>query len=189
MIKLNINAQKLAYIAKFASKEPSRFYLQGVYFTPSLEIVATDGHRMGVLKNAFTVEAGELKEGQLLFIQRGELSQIKKIKGFVSVIIEDSGAVTIKQENSVEYIPTYLIDGTFPPQWEKIKDDAVAGTKESGTWTTRAIAFNPAYMESFAYNSKDWTRVELGPTECAPVIIKSYRLGDDFTGVLMPIRW
>ena len=183
MIKLNIDAQKLAYIAKFAHKEAVRYYLQGVYFTPEREIVATDGHRLGLLKNAFTVEAGELKEGQLVYIQRGELQQIKKIKGFISVIIEDSGAVTIGD------VKTYLIDGAFPPNWRNIVNDAIAGTQESGTWTTRAVAFNPSYMESFAYNSRDWTRIELGPTDRAPMIIKSYRLGDDFTGVLMPIAW
>lgn len=183
MIKLNIDAQKLAYIAKFASKEATRFYLQGVYFTEKGEIVATDGHRMGVLKNSFTIEAGDLKEGQLVYIQRGQLQQIKKIKGFASVIIEDSGAVTIGD------VKTYLIDGAFPPQWEKIIDDAIAGTGERGNGATRAVAFNPSYMESFAYDSKDRTRIEMGPTELDAMIIKSYKLGHDFTGVLMPIVW
>lgn len=183
MIKLNIDAQKLAYIAKFASKEATRFYLRGVYFTEKGEIVATDGHRMGVLKNAFTVEEGELKEGQLVSIQRGELQQIKKIKGFVSVIIEESGAVTIGD------VTTYLIDGTFPPQWEKIVDDAIAGTGVRENGATRAVAFNPSYMESFAYDAKDRTRIEMGPTERDAMIVKSYKLGDNFTGLLMPIAW
>lgn len=183
MIKLNIETQKLAYIAKFAHKEAPRYYLQGVYFTPGREIVATDGHRMGVLKNAFTVEAGELKEGQLVYIQRGELQQIKKIKGFVSVIIEGSGLVMIGD------VKTYLIDGTFPPNWRKILDEAIAGTSERGDAATRAVAFNPSYMESFAYDSRDWLKFELGYTESNPIVIRSYKLGDDFTGVLMPIRW
>ena len=182
MIKLNIDAQKLAYIAKFASKEATRFYLQGVYFTDKGEIVATDGHRMGVLKNAFTIEEGELKEGQLVYLQRGELQQIKKIKGLVSVIIEDSSEVTIGD------VKTYLIDGTFPPQWRKILDDAVAGAEDKQT-IVRSIAFNPSYLESFAFNSRDSLKITWGYMESNPIVIRSYKLGDDFTGVLMPIRW
>ena len=53
--KVKLEADKLAFLQRFVSKEETRYYLNGVYVEPVCEgreirMVATDGHHLGCMR-------------------------------------------------------------------------------------------------------------------------------------------
>jgi DNA polymerase-3 subunit beta len=128
-LTVTLDAKQLeafAWILKAASKEETRYYLNGIYFDKG-DIVATDGHRLHTMQckldwnKKATVGAILPRHGCKLI-----LDLVKETKASsVTITFQDMtftatiGEVTLQGK---------LIDGTFP-EWEKVVPKTVPGNK------------------------------------------------------------
>lgn len=213
---MKVDIRKLKAANVFASKEETRYYLNGVFFEldkAGLNFVATDGHRAIVIpqicdKEEFALAISLHPEGCNYIIPRDLIERIKLIRGIDECeIFFREGKITIEYEGN-----SYngeAVDGTFPdykrimPDQDKIVKDEKARRKEL-TAKDRAqsyvdmydvfeIGFNPAFLSDFAkintilgYKNQGVRMTMIDRS--SPVVIT---LGADrslYTGVLMPMR-
>ena len=134
------------HIAQFASTEKARYYLHGVHIAPAPDgahLVATDGHRMGVLRllaidgycapnpvgatpehiilsntnKAFLAAIKDTRRATHWIVIRAETVEVRMVMGqYVSAPAEviDSGLVTQTFPASA-----LLVNGTFP-EWRRV---------------------------------------------------------------------
>ena len=113
----------LEWVLKAASTEETRYYLNGVYFDPSGDVVATDGHRLHSLKHELKYTKGTKKADKVGFIMPRTafkyaiwLLKETNIDHFSIAFHEYDKAVFYIGEHRIE---SKLIDGTFP-QWRRV---------------------------------------------------------------------
>lgn len=199
MITIKTDAKSLNYINRFASKEQTRYALQGIYFDPDgRALVATDGHRLGMLPHSWDMDyttpgAPELTRGVTLQTKADKniMAVIKKLQGTVTVEIPEEatdptrgGSLTAKiyDYNGLS-VTVAIMDATYP-----LYKNAIPDEHKQEKAPTEFIAFNPAYMADFAgYDKNDRLQLEFFGPE-APMIVRNSAL-PDFMGVLMPVRW
>lgn len=173
-----VPAADLLYLMRFASNEPTRYYLRGVYIEPSGIMVATDGHRMGVLEpECETIQfkqsclVADSKPLRAMLKSRHDNAQAHIHVDRVELWIGDAlEAVTVQK----------IIDGTFP-DWRRVLPQ--------GPFTTIAPAsFNASYLPDFPRGKKAQmvTLYQNAGDAKAPYLVRTTEAR--FTGVLMPMR-
>lgn len=209
-----IPAADFLYLTRFASDEETRYCLQGVAIQPSagggpneLTMIATDGHRMGILRQR--PEEGWISHPG--FILAADKSLIRACKGrkneYVFLVcyadrvdVINGPAPDLAEELASAYgiapsisLPaaSVYIDGTFP-DWRRVLPPA--GRKASGKRQTKrgdgsasCVGINAEYLASFAAPEK---------TSGAPIAfdwdgknaIIVTNTDPRFLGVVMPLR-
>lgn len=197
MLKILVDAKNLQYLNRFASKEPTRYWLKGIYFAPNFDLVATDGHRLGRLANGYMLASDSEAPAMWTDIKglalntRGDKiteAAIKRLKGEVTItadVVPDGAGYDFKNivagDRYGQSVALCEIDASYP-EYKKVIPESTGATDSN------KVAFNPSYMADFAgYEKNDRLQIEIHD-ETAPILVKNSAL-DNFTGVLMPVRW
>ena len=176
MLKITVKKTYVEYLNRFVSTgKDSRYYLEGIYFDKNeLAIASTDGHRLGVVKNAYFYEGEFNEDGYIVKFSKEALSLLKSFKYAeeVEVIIEDNKA-TLNVFGS--QISLEIIDADYP-NWRRIC------TEESEAITK--IGLNPKLLKDFQI--KEFVKLEFtGATSPIRVVVSEL---PEFYGLLMPAR-
>lgn len=193
MIKIKTTADKLVYMNRFISKEATRFYLQGVYFEPEgLKLISTDGHRLGIYDDAFTVSEeieGEFN-GLIIKFNKEFLSELKSMKNREITL-------TIKDKDIMSIDAPVVIDGSFNevgivinadyPHWQNVIPD------ESKPTPMTEIGINPDFLKDFKPDKKHYgIKLEFFTNKngigYAPIKVSVIDM-PEFTGYVMPVRY
>ncbi len=206
---MQIELKKLKAANLFASKEETRYYLNGVLFEIENKqgfLVAIDGHRLIKIPMQ---EAGHKIKGddQKFIIPREMLDRIKLVRGveMCDLLFSSTGAITIEYDGT-----TYTgqaIDGTFPDYRRVIPDHEGYAEKREAQLKKMAkegllkdavsifnIGFNPKYLADFAKVNEilghKGAGVRLEAQDCnSPTIITMGGANrDQYLAVLMPLR-
>ena len=112
----------LEWLLKAAGNDARRHYLNGVYFDPAGQVVATDGHRLHSFEHKLNHTSKVKKE------QEGYIIPKKTMKYALCLLKEtniDAFSITFYGNNKAEIkigphlIETKLVDGTFP-NWRRV---------------------------------------------------------------------
>lgn len=192
MIKILVDAKNLNYINRFTAKEPTRYALEGLYFAPSFDLVATDGHRLGFLAGGYALadDSEPMRQSGLIISTKADkvtAAALKRLQGTVTITADaEPNGVDVSYKNIVardsfgQSVVLYEIDASYP-DYKKVIPESTDATGSN------KVAFNPSYMADFAgYEKNDRLLIEIHDAE-SPILIKNSAL-DTFTGVLMPIR-
>lgn len=193
------SAEFVAYLARFASKEETRYYLKGIcverHHKKGILMTASDGHRLG----CFYDEDGILEGPESIIVpvdQKLKTAAGKKYgslpvnfiwaNGFSYVIsgvdFQPSDFEDVQKLNGlIEYVePAPLIDGTYP-NWRYVIP------QKQGPQKTAMV--NGNYVKDFVTKNCGGYGVQFfhGETRADPILV---RVSDyhNFCGVLMPMR-
>jgi len=188
LANVDANMFRAAYVC--ASREETRYYLNGVYIEPHKNggalLIAADGHRMIVIHD----ESAFCSEPCIVGLSKAGLDAcrpVKDVKPDVKVprlvVSEDGSAYVEGQWRSPGKV---TIDGTFP-DWRRV-------VPFEAKWSGAVASFNPKLIAGFG-EIKSILRQEKNPGaitiltsgEGDPALID---LGDFRTafGILMPMR-
>lgn len=206
---MQIELKKLKAANLFASKEETRYYLNGVLFeieNKQGHVVATDGHRL--IKIPLQERGHKIKgDDQKVIIPRDMIDKIKPVRGVekCDLLFSGSGAIEIEYDGT-----TYkgqAVDGTFPDYRRVIPDqEADAKTKEAARKKmTKAqledectdifeIGFNPKFLADFAKVNETLgfkgagVRLKTTSPQSPTIITMGGGMVDQYLAVLMPMR-
>ncbi len=168
---MNVNAKTLIAINKYvASKEETRYYLNGVCFTGSV-MVATDGHKLVVAPTGIKLEKD-------FIIPRSLIEKIKIGKRSEDDIsVEFSGNTVTLSIDGASYRDN-VVDGTFP-EWRRLIPQEASGV---------SAQFNGSYLKQFDDMAKmaDQGRVHVHHNGSSPALVTFQEGG--MLGVIMPMR-
>lgn len=198
MLKAIIKASDFLYMSRFVSDDETRYYLRGVFIDlVNGRMVATDGHRLGLLK-PFTDEARfACNEASVILSANKTLLQACKatryeqkwLRLFVDRV--EVISTSVNMETTAEAMRDYdgpvaitlpalscYIDGTFP-DYDRIIPDTVEPMDSA--------PFNAEYLSSFSGPVKDEKGIVLASSgKGMPALVAN---GDPrFIGVIMPFR-
>lgn len=199
-----IELNKLRAANVCASKEETRYYLNGVLFeivNGEGALVATDGHRL--VKIPVKCKGAD----QSVIIPSSLINKIKPVRGVdqCNFLFSSTGAIEIEYDGTT--FTDKAIDGTFPDYRRCIPDhESDAKTKKQAREKLNKaelekevidifeIGFNPRYLADFAkindiLGFKN-AGVKMRMTDkITPVIITmGGATKNEYTGVLMPLR-
>lgn len=189
MSKILIHAEDFLYVARFSSVDQTRYYLAGVRVEPHdgyCLLVATDGHRCGILRVMPDDATGEYTK-----TDPSEFVTVPNDKDFLTSCRGKNRMIRIDTE--AETITLFTagdigarVGAIFPmrdmgtyPDWRKIMPSGAP----SGEFADRA--YNAKYIKDFA-NGGGVNAVCVAPNGGNPAIVTTS--DDRFVGVLMPIR-
>jgi len=198
MTTILINPDSLQAIALAASKEQSRYYLNGVnvelYKDGSYGLIATDGHRLHTLQtkanealdSSYILSNDDIKKAvSLAKMARKEIG--RGLQQLINIQIDAAFNIKIvcagKEFGAFTATP---VDGTFP-DWRRV----IPSSTEGGS---PVMAFDADYMADFGeacrlLNGTKTSCIEMTSTgKNNPMIIKVAGC-PDFLGVLMPMRF
>lgn len=192
-----LDAEKVRFMTRFVSTEQMRPHLQGVLIEPLADgrsrMVATDGHRLGVMVDATPQRDGPLAWRMIVDFGKvppirerwGELLRLECDGRYEIGALKDDGA-------GGEFVGAgklgraRIIYGTYP-DWERvvpqIAHDGRFGAVDGASFEA---GYNARYLADFAWRKND-----------AAIAIRNGKPGDpalimnacrDFWGVLMPVR-
>ena len=182
MIEITIEAKLFNYLNKFSSNEQTRYNLNGIRFARNGDIVATDGHKLGLMHNGFKVVQWQDDAAQGFtcithYKDKGVERTIKNMSGILTINLEgDFITMTDEKGSSIklDWCDQY-------PEYMRVIPEATDLT-ESNT-----VAFNPKYMYDFAgWEKGEHIKIEIHGDD-VPMLVYNSRL-TDFIGVLMPCR-
>lgn len=188
-ILFSLNLRALKSVAITASTDETRYYLNGVNLvhTPSgVIMVATDGHRMLLVKQDWT-DIAPNAEFKPTIVPLAFIKKIKLVRGIdlADCTIGEDGSILIKYAG--ETMGTQAVDATFP-DWRR--------TVPSKPHSNVPAQFNADYMADFAAagkmlsNAKDARQPVISHDGDKPALVNWYfgeREGLQAVGVLMPI--
>lgn len=185
MTVIKIPAAEFLYVARFSSSEETRYYLNGVLVESHGDhalLVATDGHRLGILRLSPDDTTGEFPEMKPFTIPttKGILTAARG-KDRVLQFNDESNDILVfthneeKESRAIFSMPDM---GTFP-DWRRV----VPSGELSGK--THGIAYNAAYIHSFRPADKS-NAVQVSPNGEDPALVTT--VDERFIGVIMPIR-
>lgn len=125
----------MAWVLKAASREETRYYLNGIYFDRE-EIIATDGHRVHAFK--FETKWPDKNKGAILPRKAVAmiLDLVKELKAkTISIEFQDMSFICKVADVTIS---GNLVDGTFP-EWKKVVPDHPA---------ENVTVFNPAEIKA-----------------------------------------
>lgn len=189
---ITVKASYLAALAPFMSKEETRFCLQGVFIAPhrshrgagrGIVLVATDGHRMGVIHDPDGETNGEWICPIPQALERAILSKktnaVQAVLGGDVCTLKDGEGKTVFQH----FAPP--IDGTYP-DWKRVIPTKRAQGREPA-------AFNPKYLGDFQKVIAALTTHKVLPVAIwasdphSPAIVQIEGV-PEFIGIQMPMR-
>ena len=186
---ISINVKCLKAVAPFASREAVRYYLNGALITSAGLIVATDGHKMAIIKP--DIATGETRD----FILPSEtIRQILAVKPsnkhlplYVTLDADGKRAAIHHgcYAGSVDFQPIGSVDfreveGTFP-DWRRVVP------KESAFTEPKQARFNAKYLAEFS-SLGDSLAIKLNNDPTAPAVIQAKTVDYEAFAVLMPMR-
>lgn len=188
-IDTRINARFLPMIAPMVCKEPTRYYLNGVYIEPHPNLpgvlaVATNGHILGVAYD----KDGCADTGRIFPLSRDLLTNIKKHASqarfdgeTVQLFREQATGATTKPgpEKRLFIGLSEQIDGTFP-DWRRV-------VPKDSTAPTGNISFNPDYLKAVSRACGNGT-VTFRTTDASSPAILRFPATPEFFAILMPVR-
>jgi len=143
-----IDVTVLGAVSLFASKEETRYYLNGVYLEiepRSVTYVATDGHRLMAYRDAlFDAENANTCVGNFI-VPTAQCRVFKCRKDGIpaATLTQDEKTLTLEHDGiGLTFAP---IDGQFP-DWRR--------TVPRGPFSDNPAQFNLAYMSDFAKFAK-----------------------------------
>ena len=182
--RCTVSADLIARAYLCASKEQTRYYLNGVYVSPAPQggalLVATDGHCMFVAHDAEATVTGD----GIVQLTAETLKACKaKARTPRLLIVEDNRAKVEEDCNAVALQPgAALVEGTFP-DWRRVIPSALADGAPAVNLDAAILA-----RLSAALCASKTPKVTLAPSgnELAPY----YVFGDlqNAFGILMPCR-
>ena len=183
MRKYDFNLKEFLYLTRFASKEPTRYYISGVWFAVNGDMVATDGHRIGLFQNGFVehIEGESGKEGFLIRWDKNALSILKKSKSEEASFEIEMGAESalIKTGDMIQAL--VYIDRCAYPDYKRV----IPTGENKGC---PALCLNPDYVSDFQFEKNTGVVFEFpNDNDNAPVRVK-LTSKPDFVGALMPMR-
>lgn len=183
MIKILIDIKIFHYVNRFADDGRMRFNLAGVRFEKNLDVVATDGHKMGIMHNGFEiVEWDDEEHSGFTVITKYEKEVKKSVKllsGKIEIVAEFKEGrfeITLKDEKGI----TLRLEGCDQyPDYMKVVPERTDKTESNH------IKFNPKFLMDFAgYEKEDRITLEIH-NDREPMLVFNSKLSD-FVGVLMP---
>jgi DNA polymerase-3 subunit beta len=185
-MELQLTIEQVKALLVIAPKSDARYYYNGALLEVRDDrawLVATDGHRLLVIRPTARIEGNDCREGQWI-IPRDLLAGAKVKKGgFLFLSIDqyqgdNNARARIITGTGELFAPT--IDGMYP-DWRR-----VVPAKASGDWAH----YDPAYLGDFGTvadllsGARGNSRIHHNGTDAAPVDLGT----DDALGVIMPIR-
>jgi DNA polymerase III sliding clamp (beta) subunit (PCNA family) len=202
MLKAIIPATDFLFVSRFSSNEETRYYLNGVFVhlgsrDKAVRLVATDGHRLGVLRLAHNEGEGDPKAESFIISSQKDILRACKGRqhdrlwlrcfddrleiidvGTVEATPEDIKAYTGVVKVTFPAASTY-IDGTFP-DYERVIPEKLSGKRGKQ-------GVNATYVAPFAVDGKSSKGIVIGFNDDAPMIVTN--TDPRFLGVLMPMRF
>jgi len=200
MSVVTIRVEVLKAVAPFISKEETRYYLRGAFFSKGL-VVTTDGHRLAALNpvndpNDWAAESPDfiLPEETIKKIMSVKPSG-KYAKLFVALDTKTNIATVFEKDkdnnrDTKAAFPYEPIDGTYPdfrrviPKPENFLFPRNL-IKEGGTEIKQG--FNSKYLGEFSSFGKEVT-LYMNIEQYAPCLFRAKTEIFDAVGVLMPMR-
>lgn len=199
-LKAIIRGADYLYACRFSSYEATRYYLNGVFVdTVNKRLVATDGHRLGLLAldedDAVFTKAASFILTNSKDLQRackpvrGDTVWLRCYDDRIEIVATgNSGAAASDLDDwpstrVIMQMPaaSVYVDGTFPDYLRVIPRE-VSGSVVDGAST---YSFNTAYVATFAADAKR-AIVSLLPNGNGPALV--FNADPRFMGVLMPTR-
>lgn len=181
-----VNQEALKVCAPFQSGDAARYYLNGVLFSKG-RLVATDGHRMAVIKPA--VYEGEAED---FILPRDCVALLCRVKPDIrhqGILIELDGEKAVafqKTDNERRHVAMFFykpVDATFP-EWQRVLPDPEE-MKCIGDQVLIA-AFDTAYLADFKVFGKNVSLHMNGDARC-PIIVRADTDSYSAVGLLMPV--
>ena len=182
-----VNAKLFEIAHRFASKEGTRYYLQGVHIEAAPEggafLVATDGHRM------LAVHDREASAPERPVIMQASALALKacKAKESARIIIGNGGGEIVTDEGQSLASGIAEIDGSFP-NWRAVVPVALPDEGPRGV-------FQPGYVSDFAKAAIDlgklngWRTGMVSMCQDGPRDVAVILFGDaPAFGLLMPTQ-
>ena len=209
-MQFKIELGKLQAANLFASKEETRYYLNGVLFEINggkLHLISTDGHRL--IKIPVEIEGKKKPEDMKFIIPSSLIAKIKKARGADTVELSiNKDEITIAYDGGT--FTDKAIDGTFPDYTRVIPDQEAAVKNEKDRRKKLAqkvaaaefaqggdvfeIGFNPKYLADFAKVNEllgfKGSGVRLNAMDASSPVVVTMGGGmrDQYLAVLMPMR-
>lgn len=188
MIKISMNKNILVYIAGFRGDKSIRPALDGVYFSADGAIVASNGHRLGKVVDAWGVATADSEmmpaDGVVLGMDKTDIAALRKAKDDIIMIdIDMPGRKATIMTDTLSFIVP-LIDSPYP-DLERVIPTSIQG----GGRGPQTVCLSPTELVGFAgYSKKEFLRLSFttdNPT--APVVVYNTAL-PSFVGVIAPCR-
>lgn len=171
---ITVKKQHLEYLARFVATEETRYYLMGVYFDKDKNtLVATDGHRLGYIEQAWE---GELEESKIVKITKAALQLMKTtMKKFeiVNLEVTEKGLIMSDGEQQV-LLP--FIDSSYP-DWRKISKVVTGSIAHFG--------INPKLLKDFQIKQPVVIVPQCSNLNAMVVLVDEI---PEFRGLIMPVR-
>lgn len=186
---VTVAAKYIAMLAPFISNEATRYYLNGISFEPHADgviMVATDGHRMGVILD----KDGQCDAPVIYSIDKAILAACKKKSEVCACFAApDPGlcrVIDAATGDTRAIGAAIAIDGTYP-DWTRVIP------RDAEDYRAAPFAFNPKYLADFKavakYGGSEFGIVEIHVTdEKGPAVIRVAAV-PEFFGLLMPMRF
>lgn len=185
--EISVRADYFAAIALLMSKEPTRYYLNGVCIEPhpkgGVTLTATDGHRLATIHDPQGTTNGTWICAVPKVILQACKPQLTMTFAGDDVCLRDG----VRRVLSADQAP---IDGTFP-DWRKV---VPSGNALKASAAPLGITMNSGYLADFSRLAlmlgadKRAPLVNLTATDAtAPMIVGINRV-PEFMGLLMPAR-
>lgn len=196
MLKAILPAADYLYLCRFASDGATRPHIAGVFVdVANKRLVATDGHRLGLLDMSEDMAAPGPEPITLANSKdlqrackagRNEKIWLRCYSDRVEIVSTSAEKATAA--NLDEY-PSTRLTATLPaasvyvgveyPDYQRIIPETCSGTLSG-------YAFNAAYLASFASADKNQQAVKLVPSDGSPAMV--FNTDPRFLGVCMPMR-
>lgn len=185
-MELQLTIEQVKALLVIAPKTEVRYYLCGALLEVKDDrawLVATDGHRMLVIRPTARIEGNDCRDGQYI-IPRDLLAGAKAKKGGILMLSIDqyqgAGIARARIITGTSEMAAPTVDAEYP-DWRRVVPHTA-----SGAWAH----YDPAYVADFGTiaellgGARISARIHSSGTDAAPVELGT----DDAMGVLMPIR-
>lgn len=201
-VRIKFDAALLLQVAPFMAQNDIRYYLNGVRIEAAKDrgkgiyLIATDGHRMGILYDAEGAIVGDRGLGAIMKVTPGLLAACRtSSKGLPKMLIASGSRVSIAPDFGFEHsdAETYImpgqpwIDGRFP-DWVKVLPvfaDLKIGTTSS---------INVRYIAEFekvvprGERSRWGTHITFWQVQPHSTIVVQVHQLPNFVGIVMPVH-
>lgn len=201
-VSVRVSARYIAALAPFICREETRYYLAGIKVEPDpsggVLLIATDGHTMGLIRDADGASNGEwivkptpgiiraaAKNNPKTAAERAAFVHFSGNVGSVTnalFSVTDDVTIIGKHHMAVDYAP--VIDGTYP-DWRKVLKLAPSGVVEAITFDSRKISQFTAAANALGRKIPCVRFVPGANGEPVAVFVDG---APEFVGMLMPMR-
>lgn len=195
---IRFNSKYLPALMKFMAKSDIRYYLMGIHIERDPKggaiLVATDGHRMLVVKDKDAKYPEDApKEGVIFYIDKGASKfcnkEVRGMHGYATVDIESQRLTIFNGEGVELYLQPgkCLVDGKFPvwqrvmPDFTKLLQSAMSYVKPEYI-ADAALSHPGASNRNRGYGVRFWQESESSP------LIVQYSEYPEFCAIIMPLR-